>query len=151
MAKRWVIEELESNPEAANMSESVLMLTINPNHEQPEDGGAFFRECTDYMLSKLDSILMVKQGKDVTGGYAALEPILASDINVSVKYEIGSRFHRQHVHIVLSALMHGRGNMMHVDCAKIRAFYNEQLGYTPYVNVGWRNNAEFDLRRYILK
>ena len=151
MAKRWVVEELESDPEAANMSESVLMLTINPNHEQPLDGGAFFRECTDYLLSKLDAILTVKQGKDVAGGYAALEPILASDIKVSVKYEVGSRFHRQHVHIVLSALMHGRGNMMHVNCDKIRAFYNEQLGYTPYVNVSGRSNAEFDLRRYILK
>lgn len=151
MAKRWVIEELDSDPVAANMSESTLILTINPNHEQPLDGGAFFRECTDYLLSKLDAILTVQQGKDVVGDYAALEPILASEINVSVRYEVGPRFHRQHVHIVLSALMHGRGNMMRVNCDKIRAFYNEQLGYTPYVNAERAKNPVFDLRRYILK
>lgn len=150
MSRRWDVEEVYSDPDAANRSESLLMLTINPNQTFTEGDDIIFRGLLDYMLERLDKILLLKQG-DVIGGYAALEPILVSNIKVAIKFEVGPQFHRQHAHITLSAIMEGRGSMMHVDCDKVRAFFREQLGYTPYVNVNRKQNVEFDLRRYILK
>lgn len=149
--KRWAVTQVESDPEAANMNESTLFLTINPNKVATEEQVLAFREIIRYLTEeKLDQVLTLKQ-EDVVSGYDTLAEYLVGDVKVSVKYEIGPRFSRQHVHISLQALLRDRGSMMHIDLAKLRDYLAEQLGYRAHVNVRAVQNSHFNIDRYIRK
>ena len=150
MSKRWIVKDVESNEEAADMEKSTLLLTINPNVVEGEEDVVHFKAVIKHLTDNLDKVLLLRQG-DIAYGYEGLEPLLVGNIGVSVKYEVGSRFHRNHVHIKIEAVMRTRGSKMHIDLAKLRGYLREQIGYSPHVDVKAIKDSVFDVERYIQK
>lgn len=144
------MKNVEANEEEANMEKSTVFLTINPNTVCDNDEEELFRAVIGYITDHLDRVLLLRQG-DVAYGYEELEPLLVGDMKVSVKYEVGSRFHRSHMHMKIEAVLNGRGNKVQFDLAKIRGYLKEQLGYTPHLDAKFVKDSVFDIERYIRK
>lgn len=144
------MKNVESDESRANMEKSTLLLTINPNIVGDTGEEEHFKAFIDYLIDNLDKVLLLRQG-DIAYPYSELEPLLVGDIKVSVKYEIGSRFHRNHVHIKVEAILNERGNRLNIKLDTLRGYLKEQLGYTPHVDVKAIKDSVFDVERYIRK
>lgn len=149
-SRRWRVETITSDTDTADMEKSTLLVTINPNVVECAEEATMLRDVIEYLTEKIDKVLFLKQG-DVGYDYSELERILVGDIRVAVKYEIGTRYHRNHVHIKLEALLRGRGNKMQVKLGVLRGFLKEQFGYLPHVDVNAVKDSVFDVERYIRK
>jgi hypothetical protein len=151
MSKRWNVSLVESNPESQDYNESTLFLTINPNQMSNEEDIDFMKDVMSHMLDdNLDKIVHLVQGGTKLS-YEDLEEYMVGNIKVDVKYEVGSRYNRAHVHVKLQCLLKNRGSMMHLDLAKVRAFLKEQYEYNVYVEVRAVQNSNFNIDRYISK
>lgn len=151
MSKRWKVEQVFSDSDTQNYNESTLFLTINPNQMANEEELDFMKDVMSHMLNdNLDKIVyLVQAGQKLT--FEDLEEYMVGNIKVRVKYEIGSKFRRAHVHVKLQCLLKDRGSMMHLDLPKVRAFLKEQYEYNVYVNVDAVQNSNFNIDRYISK
>lgn len=149
--KRWKVEQVFSDSDTQNYNESTLFLTINPNQMANEEELDFMKDVMSHMLNdNLDKIVyLVQAGQKLT--FEDLEEYMVGNIKVRVKYEIGSKFRRAHVHVKLQCLLKDRGSMMHLDLPKVRAFLKEQYEYNVYVNVDAVQNSNFNIDRYISK
>ena len=147
----WTVTNVVSDPESQNYNESTLFLTINPNQMSSEEDIDFMKDVMSHMLNdNLDKIVyLVQAGEKLS--YADLEEYMVGNIKVDVKYEIGSKFGRAHVHVKLQCLLKNRGSMMHLDLPKVRAFLKEQYEYNVYVEVRAIQNSNFNIDRYISK
>lgn len=142
---------VESNPESQDYNESTLFLTINPNQMVNDDDVDFMKDVMRYMLEEnLDKIVYLVQA-GAKYDYTALEEYMVGDIKVDVKYEVGTRYSRAHVHVKLQCLLKNRGSMMHIDLNKVRAFLKEQYEHDVYVEVRAVQNSNFNIDRYISK
>lgn len=149
--KKWTVTEVEHEDVASNMNESTLFLTINPNVITDVESDKKLRNVVSYMVYEcLDLCLLLKQGSNIYP-YEELEHYIVGDIKVDVRYEVGSKYSRNHVHIKLQTLLQDRGSIMHVDLAAVREYLKEQLGYAPYVNIRAVQNSNFNIDRYIRK
>jgi len=151
MSKRWKVEQVFSDSDTQNYNESTLFLTINPNQMANEEELDFMKDVMSHMLNdNLDKIVyLVQAGQKLT--FEDLEEYMVGNIKVRVKYEVGSRYNRAHVHVKLQCLLKDRGSMMHLDLPKVRAFLKEQYEYNVYVNVDAAQNSNFNIDRYISK